>query len=105
MRVAALRLERNLTQAALAAEAGVSKRTVGRLEAGEVATQLSGFVRVCRALGLLERFELLVPEPLPSPLAQLASRGKTRKRASGTATTTGKARAAGRAAWTWRDDT
>lgn len=100
-----MRLERNLTQAALAAEAGVSKRTVGRLEAGEVATQLSGFVRVCRALGLLERFELLVPEPLPSPLAQLASRGRTRKRASGKPARAGKAGAAGRTAWTWGDDT
>ena len=103
--MAVLRLERNLTQAALAAAAGVSTRTVGRLEAGEVATQLSGFVRVCRALGLIERFELLVPEPLPSPLAQLESRGKTRKRASGKTATTGKARAAGRTAWTWGEDT
>ena len=100
-----MRLERNLTQAALAAEAGVSTRTVGRLEAGEVATQLSGFVRVCRALGLLERFELLVPEPLPSPLAQLASRGKTRRRASTKTTRAAKAGTGGRAAWTWGDDT
>ncbi len=82
-RVARTRLERNLTQAALAEQAGVSKRTVERLEAGEVATQLSVFVRVCRALGLVDRLEELIPEPLPSPVAQLKLQGRTRRRASG----------------------
>jgi transcriptional regulator with XRE-family HTH domain len=82
-RLAATRLGRNLTQAALAEQAGVSKRTVERLESGEVATQLSGFLRVCRALGLAERLELLVPEPTPSPMAQLKLQGRRRRRASG----------------------
>jgi len=36
-RLASVRLGRNLTQAALAEEAGVSKRTVERLESGAVA--------------------------------------------------------------------
>ena len=82
-RAARTRLERNLTQATLAEQAGVSKRTVERLEAGEVATQLSVFVRVCRALGLVDRLEALIPEPLPSPVAQLKLQGRTRRRASG----------------------
>lgn len=81
-RLARARLEKNLTQAQLAEQAGVSKRTVERLEAGAVATQLSGFIRVCRVLGLMERFNILVPEPAPSPLAQLKYRGKDRQRAS-----------------------
>ena len=71
-RLANARLANNLTQAALAEQAGVSKRTVERLESGEVATQLSGFLRVCRVLGLMERFDLLVPESTPSPMEQLA---------------------------------
>lgn len=101
-----MRLERNLTQTALAAAAGVSKRTVGRLEAGEVATQLSGFVRVCRVLGLLEQFEALVPEPLPSPVAQLQARGRTRQRASrSTAAAESRPGGQGRSTWTWGDDT
>jgi transcriptional regulator with XRE-family HTH domain len=83
-RLAALRLARNLTQAQLAQEAGVSKRTVERLEAGTVGTQLSAFLRICRVLGLQERLELLLPEPAPSPLAQLKLKGRTRKRASST---------------------
>lgn len=83
-RLAKVRLDRNLTQAQLATQAGVSKRTVERLEAGAVATQLSGFIRVCRALDLVERFDLLVPEPIPSPVAQLKLGGKQRRRAAGT---------------------
>lgn len=83
-RLAKTRLDRNLTQAQLAEQAGVSKSTVERLEAGAVATQLSGFIRVCRVLDLIERFELLLPEPVPSPVAQLKRRGKKRQRASTT---------------------
>ena len=82
-RLAGARLERNLTQAALAEEAGVAKRTVERLESGQAATQLSGFVRVCRALGLLERLDALVPEGTASPIAQLKLQGRKRQRATG----------------------
>lgn len=80
-RLAAVRIERNLTQAALAEQAGVGKRTVERLERGETATQLSGFLRVCRALGLLDRLEALLPEPVPGPMAQLKRQGRKRQRA------------------------
>jgi transcriptional regulator with XRE-family HTH domain len=95
-RLMGARLERNLTQAALAEQAGLSKRTVERLESGEVATQLSGFVRVCRALGLLERFNALVPEAALSPIAQLRLQGRKRQRASGNKLATP---APGK--WTW----
>lgn len=82
-RLAAARLGRNLTQAALAEEAGISKRTVERMEAGAVATQLSGFLRVCRVLGLLDRLETLIPETRVSPIALLKQQGRKRQRASG----------------------
>jgi transcriptional regulator with XRE-family HTH domain len=77
-----LRLELNLTQAQLAERAGVSKRTVERLESGGVAVQLSGFIRICRVLELIERFEVLIPEPPPSPVAQMKLGGRRRRRAS-----------------------
>ena len=83
-RLARLRLDRNLTQAELATQAGISKRTLERLEAGAVAPQLSGLIRVCRVLGLVDRFDLLVPEPVPSPVAQLKMAGRKRQRASTT---------------------
>ncbi|WP_101925417.1 MULTISPECIES: helix-turn-helix transcriptional regulator [Luteimonas] len=82
-RLAALRLAQNLTQADVAEQAGVSKRTVERLEAGATASQLSTFLRVCRVLGLQGRLDQLVPEPAPSPVAQLRQQRQTRKRASG----------------------
>src|SRR5271167_4285966 len=81
-RLTKIRLDRNLTQAELAMQAGVSKRTVERLESGAVATQLSGFIRVCRVLEVIERFDLLVPEPVPSPVEQLKQAGRKRQRAS-----------------------
>jgi transcriptional regulator with XRE-family HTH domain len=80
--LASLRLERNLTQAQLAVEAGLSKRTVERIERGEAAAQLSGFLRLCRALDLIERIDSLFPPPLPSPVEQLRLRGRIRRRAS-----------------------
>jgi transcriptional regulator with XRE-family HTH domain len=98
-RLAQVRLERNLTQSQLGALAGVSKNTVQRLETGSVATQLSGFIRVCRALDLVERFELLVPEPVPSPVEQLKLRGRKRQRAS----TRRKAEASPKK-WQWGDE-
>lgn len=82
-RLAAERLAQDLTQAQLAEQAGVSKRTIERLEAGAVATQLSTFLRVLRVLGLQDKLEVLIPEPAPSPLAQIKRKGRTRKRASG----------------------
>lgn len=81
-RVAALRLGRNLTQADLASQAGVSKRTLERMESGEVAMQFSNLIRVCRALGLVGNLDLLVPEPTPGPMALLQLRGRQRQRAS-----------------------
>lgn len=100
-RIARVRVDNNLTQAQLAGKAGVAKRTLERMEAGG-ATQLVNLVRVARALGLIDRFELLIPEPVPSPLAQLKLRGKERKRvkparkAAEPAATYGK--------WQWGDE-
>ncbi len=82
-RVSRVRIGKNLTQAELAERAGVSRRTIERLESGAVGAQLSIFLRVCRALGLLERLELFLPEPTPGPMALLMNEQKQRRRASG----------------------
>lgn len=73
-RVAALRLARNMTQAELAARAGLPKRAVERLETGTGRPSLEGFVQICCALALQDRFETLLPEQSPSPMDIL--RGK-----------------------------
>ncbi len=81
-RLAAVRLQRNLTQTALGREAGVSRATVERLERGAGA-DLKLLVRVLRALNLLEGFLAGIPADEPSPMALLQARGKKRQRARG----------------------
>lgn len=100
-RLAAQRLLLNLTQAQLAEEAGVSKRSIERLESGAAATQLSAFLRVCRVLGLQDRIEQLVPEPSTSPVEQLKLKGRRRQRASGTADAVKLAEPAPKG-WSWK---
>jgi DNA-binding XRE family transcriptional regulator len=73
------RLELQLTQGMLAEQAGVAKRTVERIEAGETA-QMSTMIRILRVLQLLDRLETLVPEAGPRPMDLLRLKGKTRKR-------------------------
>ena len=80
-RIARYRLNRNMTQGALATESGVSTPTVQRLENGQ-STQASNLIRILRALKLLENLDALVPEPAISPLQQARMQGKTRQRAS-----------------------
>ena len=75
------RLRQNLTQAQLAQESGVSKRTIERLEAGE-SVQLANWLRVLRVIGRLDVLDAVLPPPLPSPIEQVRLQGKVRKRAS-----------------------
>jgi transcriptional regulator with XRE-family HTH domain len=80
-RLGAARLARNATQAELAREAGVSKRTLERLEAGQP-TQFTSFIRVLRALDQLDGLDLLLPAAEPGPMDLLRSAGKVPQRAS-----------------------
>lgn len=95
-RLARLRLAKNLTQGQLAEQAGLGLRTVQRLELGAAATQLSGFVRICRVLGLVERFDAFIPEEAASPIAQLQQQGRQRRRATGKKAAEGTPKK-----WTW----
>lgn len=66
-RLAQIRLSRNITQQELAQRAGVSKRSLERLEAGEGGLRLYVFFAVCGVLGLMSGFESLLPEVQLSP--------------------------------------
>jgi transcriptional regulator with XRE-family HTH domain len=96
-RLAQRRLELQLTQEMLAEQAGVSKRTVERIEAGATA-QLSTLIRLLRALELLDRLETLVPEAGPRPMDLVTLKGKARKRASGKKMSTDEE------PWRWGDE-
>lgn len=98
-RLARQRLHADLTQAELAARAGIGLRTLQRLESGEVAAQLSVFLRVCRELGLLQRLDAFLPDASPGPIEQLERQGASRQRASG------RVAESATGAWTWADDT
>jgi transcriptional regulator with XRE-family HTH domain len=97
-RVARRRLDLQLTQAAVAEQAGVAKRTLERLEAGH-STQMSSLIRVLRVLMALDELDRLLPETGPRPLDLLQRKGKVRQRASKRS----QAPASDRP-WTWGDE-
>ncbi|MFZ1573723.1 MAG: helix-turn-helix transcriptional regulator [Chromatiaceae bacterium] len=90
-RIAGRRVELQLTQAAVAEQAGIAKRTLERMEAGQT-SQLSTLVRVLRVLDAASGLDSLIPESGPRPMDLLKQKGKVRQRASGkgTAKATGK---------------
>jgi len=101
-RLARRRLDFQLTQAALDQEAGVSKRTVERIEAGYAAQTLN-LVRILRVLDLLQGLDQLLPKPGPRPMDLLKLKGKLRRRvrkSDPSGDTAGKSDAA----WSWGED-
>lgn len=103
-RLSRLRVGRGMTQAQLAIEAGVAKRTVERVESGE-SIQLLTLVRLCRVLGLMDGLDQLVPEQGPSPMALLKDKARARppqrvrSRKSAPVSQHGEP-----STWTWGDD-
>jgi transcriptional regulator with XRE-family HTH domain len=75
------RIEAGLTQASLAAQSGIAKRTLERIEAGRSA-ELVTLLRLLRTLKLVDGVETLVPDPPTSPIALLKHEGRQRKRVS-----------------------
>lgn len=98
-RMARRRLDLQLTQAQVAEQAGVAKRTVERIEAGASA-QLASLIRIFRVLELLPGLEQLVPEAGPRPMDLLQLKGKVRQRAASR-----EVKDAPDKPWSWGDDT
>lgn len=94
-RIAGRRVELQLTQAAVAEQAGIAKRTLERMEAG-LTSQLGTLVRVLRVLDAASGLDNLIPESGPRPMDLLKQKGKVRQRASGKRGT----KAAGKP-WRW----
>lgn len=92
------RVELEFTQAELAKEAGVSKRTVERVEAGE-STQTSTLIRILRILALLESLDAAIPATGPRPMDLLKLKGKERQRAPSK-----KRREQAGEDWSWGDE-
>lgn len=79
-RLELVRLDQNISQSVLADEAGVSRRTISRMENGE-GVSLDTFVRVVRALGLADQLQSLFRLPQVRPIDRVREQ-KTRKNAS-----------------------
>ena len=97
-RVARYRVNAQLTQAKLAKQAGISKRTIERFENGE-STQMSSVIRIFRVLDLLPVLDRVIPEPGIRPMELVKLKGKIRKRASSPRET------GGHAASSWKNET
>ncbi len=80
-RLVQLRIGMNLTQAELARKAGVGKRTLERVEAGET-TQTRTLVRIFRELDLLTKLEIVLPEPAARPRHAIQKVGQIPQRAT-----------------------
>ena len=97
-RLAKLRLARNVTQDALANEAGVAVRTLRRLEAGQPSS-LDSFLRVAIALGLADELVAALPASDILPIELVDTRGGERQRARPPKETARTAR------WSWGEET
>lgn len=97
-RLAQRRLSLQLTQADVAEEAGVAKRTIERIEAGHSA-QMSSIIRMLRALDGLPGLDSMISESGPRPMDQVKRKGKVRQRAS----KRGRSKLSGKP-WTWGDE-
>jgi len=75
-----IRLSRNITQTQLAEEAGVSPRTIGRLEKGQ-GVSMDTFIRIMMALSIQHNLEALLPDPTVRPIERVGMGTGERKRA------------------------
>ena len=81
-RITARRIELQMTQAAMAEQAGIAKRTLERMEAG-LTSQSATLVRVLRVLDAASGLDGVIPESGPRPMDLLKRKNKVRQRASG----------------------
>ena len=95
-RLESIRLSRNTTQIQLAKDAGVSPRTIGRLENGQ-GVSVDTFIRVLTALGVQQNLEALLPDPTVRPIERIGIGGSERKRARPSQSSDE------RAPWSWGD--
>lgn len=94
-RLESIRLAQNISQSDLAAEAGVSRRTITRLANGG-GISVETLIRIMRALGIENRLDALLPDPGLRPIDRVRMKGKQRQRARPTG-------GADTGEWSWGD--
>ena len=104
-RLEACRLAANISQAQVAAAAGVSRRTITRLENGH-GVSLDTFIRVAQQLGLVDNMLASLPSEQVLPIDRVRLNGKRRRRARPSADSPSaetRLNSAG-TTWTWGDE-
>ena len=79
-RLSRIRKQQGYSQEALAKEAGIGVATLRRLEDGSDG-QLGSWLKILKALQLEAGIDALLPESIPSPMAELLPRRKRARRA------------------------
>ncbi len=79
-RIKATRISMAYTQVDLAQKAGISLKTLERIESGEN-VRLDVLINLLRAMNLLQNIDLLIPEQVLKP-TELHDRGRKRVRAT-----------------------
>ena len=95
-RIKDIRISMSLTQEELALKAGVSIRTVVRLEAGDN-IKLESFFNILRVLNCIQNVELLMPEQQITP-EMIFNKEQKRQRASS------KQKKENKSSWKWGDE-
>jgi transcriptional regulator with XRE-family HTH domain len=98
-RIKQIRIDRGIPQTELAGQANVSLSTVVRLESGS-SVQMDSFIRIMRALRLLGKFDVLVPQQELHPVELLRTETKIKQRVSSKRQETPSADSA----WKWGDE-
>ncbi len=101
-RLEALRLARNERRVDLANAAGVSLRTLARLETTGRAT-VETLVRVMTVLGLSDHLSNLLPDPTLRPIDRIDRDGEPRQRARPKQSTRQRS-SRGNVGWKWGDE-
>jgi putative transcriptional regulator len=78
------RLNADLTQAEVAAQAGLSRKVVHGAESGKVT--LENMIAIMSALNLVDQLDLFLPHQKISPIQLAKLQGRKRQRASGSRT-------------------
>lgn len=92
-----IRIALSYTQKDMADRAGVSPKTIERIEGGEN-VRIENLVNLLRAMNLLQNLEILVPEQTILP-TELHDYGKKRQRVAQT-----KEKEASNSTWQWGED-
>jgi transcriptional regulator with XRE-family HTH domain len=99
-RLAKQRLSISKSQAELASECGLARRTIQYAEAGKP-VQSESLVKILRSLSLLETLDALLPDQSLRPMDMLKLKSKERKRV---AKKRAPQKAQGEGEWKWGDE-